>query len=363
MYDEIVKELVEKKWSAISKKPNVIGYSGKLQLRETNGKLIPNTRVFRVHVVRKLPESCLKESSIIPRCLSLSNKQIETDVVKIGKLTAPPSPYNLSKSKLKKLDVDKTAKIRPVPLGVSIGNWSITAGSLGMLYKVKEDNKLGITPGINVAGTNAHVASDGPEKKPEEVIEKRVLQPGSYHGGKTEDNIVGTYVWHQRIFPDGIPSECTITKLVAKIYNKLSKQAGRHARLSPVSVGENNIDFAVYLPSTEHIKKVADNCLDEEPFIGHLFAGSEAYGIICKVKYIIDLGLEPLVPIAEVKVGDTVRGCSFWCHYTTTVFDDSGVITVSYGDWNATFTDVIIVSNDGSIRGGCSGSGYRKLNV
>ena len=101
--------------------------------------------------------------------------------------------------------------------------------------------------------------------------------------------------------------------------------------------------------------------MTDEPFIGHLFAGSDKVGIICKVKYIVEEGYVPLIDTAEVTDGDIVKGCSFWCNYTTTVLDASAVVTVSYGSFVAMFDDIIIVNNDKTIRGGWSGSGWRKI--
>ena len=320
----------------IKNKPNVVGYSKTLKPKIKNGKVLDRL-CFRVYVEKKVPESELLPEEIIPKTVILNEGEIiETDVVEIGKIRAL---------------VDKTGKFRPVELGVSIGNWNITAGSLGMLYK--KDDKI-------YAGSNAHVLVDDPSKSPSMVTEKRILQPGPYHGGKKIENIVGYYAWHKRIVPIGA-NNCTLAKITVTVLNWISKILGRKTRFKIYSIEEkvNHIDFAVYYPTVEHVLKVADGSLTDEVFIGHLFAGSSRVGVICKAKYIVEEGYIPLVPWSEVQMGDIVKGCSFWCNYETEVIDESAVVNVSYGNFIARFDDVILVRNDGTIKGGWSGSGWR----
>ena len=318
----------------ILKRKNVIGYSLTLKPKIKNGFTFPDRMCVRIYVEKKEPLETLMIRDIVPIALG----DIETDIVPIGEIRA--------------LSVDKTSRIRPVPLGISVGNWNITAGSLGMLYKDKDGNIL--------AGSNSHVIAEFPEKNPDEQLERRILQPGKYHQGQNIDNIVGTYFWHKRIVPLG-ESNCPIGRSLSSFFNLFLRFLGRRGRFKYISDFENNIDFGVYLPSTDHILEVADGSLTNEPFIGHLFAGSDTQGIICKVKYIISEGYTPLIEPVEIKVGDKVRGCSFWCHYETEVIDESAVIQVNYGSFIAMFSDIIIVKNDGTIRPGWSGSGWRKV--
>ena len=330
--DKSVEKIIKKYWREISKKENVIGYSNNLHFKIRNGEgtLIPSIRIY---VKKKKPLECLRKEDIIPEILDYT----PTDIIEIGEIKA--------------LQIDKTARCRPVELGLSVGNWNITSGSLGILCKKN---------GQIYACSNAHVLCERPDYKPEEILEKRILQPGAYFGGKTEDNIVGTYVWHKRILPIGLEN-CKIGSKIGKILNFCLKLFNKRGLFKYESSTSNNIDFAVYIPSVEHLNKTADNSLTNEPFIGLLFAGSNSSGIICKSKYIEQEGFIPLIPSTEVHEGDKVKGCSFWCNYTTSVIDSSGVITVSYGDFQAVFEDVIIVANDGTIRGGYSGSGWRKI--
>ncbi|RLF22264.1 MAG: hypothetical protein DRN15_09360 [Thermoprotei archaeon] len=331
--------MLDRIWEFVKDRRNVIGYSRTLKPRIKDGKILEGTRVFRVYVTKKLPREELDPRDMIPAAFVFDNGEtIETDVVEIGRVEAL---------------VDKTGRFRPVKLGVSVGHWDITAGSLGMLY---EDRN-----GFIVAGSNAHVLTPDPSKRPGEIREKRILQPGAYHGGKKEENVVGTYRWHKRIVPVG-ESTCWFSRIIVTFLNKIYSLLGRKTRFHLGTVETPNlIDFAVYEPSVFHTPVVADGSLTDEPFIGHLFAGSSRVGVICKAKHIVKEGYVPIIKWTEVKEGDRVKGCSFWCNYETRVIDASAVVRVSYGKFTALFHDVIFVQNDGTIKGGWSGSGFRRI--
>jgi len=316
------------------KYPNVVGFSNQLMPIISKGV---ETKEFgiRVYVIKKVPESQLKKEEIIPKSID----GVPTDVVEIGKIVAFSQ-------------TGKTSKVRPVSLGLSVSHWDVTSGSLGMLYEYE---------GETVVGSNAHVLTDNPSKKPEEVTEKRIVQPGTYFGGQNVDNIVGTYLWHERVRP--ITESCKIAGGITRVLNKLSKFLQRKSRFILASYPVNYIDFAVYSPSVDHVCDFYDNCTPKDyEFIGHLFAGSDTSGVVCKVKYILDRNFKPCYNYStDVQVGDRTHGCSFWCHYDTTVFDPSANLIVSYGDFEAYYEDVIMLNNDGTIRGGYSGSSWFKV--
>jgi len=329
----------------LSKKRNVVGISKELKPRIKNGKVIENEKVLRVYVIKKLPESCLAPEDIIPKTID----DIPTDVVEIGEVRALDSPTVYISS-----SVDKTKKFRPVKLGVSVGHWGITAGTLGMLYEYN---------GEILAGSNAHVLTPDGSLHPEQILEKRICQPGPYHDSNRESNVVGQYYWHERIIPTGESSTCPISNAIIKGLNWIARIVGSRTRFKLETLDIfNHQDFAVYKPLVEHELTVADGSLTNEPFIGHLFAGSSSVGIICKVKYAIGSGYNPLIePYTEIQDGDIVKGCSFWCNYQTTVTDSSAICAVGYGNFSAVFEDVIIVQNSDVIRGGWSGSGFRYI--
>ena len=312
------------------KYPNVIGYSNVLLPKIVKGKET-DTLSIRVYVSKKVPIKELRSQDIIPSEID----GVPTDIVEIGKIEA-----------------FKTSKQRPVTLGLSVSHWNVTSGSLGMLYEYK---------GNTIAGSNAHVLVDNPNKKPEEVTERRIVQPGTYFGGQNPDNIVGEYLWHERVKP--LTEQCKVSKCLTDLLNSIAKTLRRRTRFGFLSYPVNYIDFAVYKPTIEHYCTFYDQCTSKDwKFIGHLFAGSEQTGIVCKVKYILDRKFKPCWDYTtNVLAKDKVHGCSFWCHYNTTVSDPSGNVIVSYGDFEAYYEDVIILNNDGTIKGGWSGSGFFKV--
>ena len=322
----------------ILSKRNVIGYSSTLKARIKEGKEIPGTRVIRIYVSRKEPKEALSLRDLIPLKLSYRGAEYETDVVE------KPMPRALT---------DKTSRVRPVPLGVSVANYRVTAGSLGMLFRRNREI---------LAGSNAHVLTDDPSRSPDQIVERRICQPGPYHDQAGRDsNIVGYYMWHKRIEPKG-SSTCRISHAITGALNLTAKLLHRSTRFQAYSTPANHIDFAVYRPTCTHTLEVADGTLSNEPFIGLLFAGSSEDGVICKSRYIEMEGYTPLVQPAEVHDGDTVAGSSFWCSFKTKVTDESANIEVNYGGYTAWFEDVIMVQNrDNVIRGGWSGSGWRLI--
>ena len=344
-----------------TKFPNVIGFSAKFQNWNSGENTYP-IPVVRFYVKHKIALADLKPEDIIPKQLSIGSvkkSSYKTDVVEIGEVKVPPIPDDVRTSA-----VDKTQNFRPVELGVSVGNEAITAGSLGMLYE-------GIDGCLYCAGSNAHVVTPNAGMSIEEVKNSgkiNILQRGAYHGGKVPDDVVGTYLWHQQIFGIGDnPSSCPVSNIVIDFLNFISKLFGRQSRFKVLADQLiNNIDFGLYKASTEHILKIADNSINPHNiFIGHLYAGSDTVGIICKIKNIMDACPYPIKPLngnwGEVEVGDKVKGCSFWCNYETEVIDTDGIINVSYGNFVAIMTDAIIVKNNGTIKGGWSGSGWFKV--
>ena len=316
------------------KYPNVVGYSNQLLPKIFKGTETKELAI-RVYVIKKVPESNLKKEEIIPKRID----GIPTDVVETGKIEAFSQ-------------TGKTSKVRPVSLGLSVSHWNVTSGSLGMLYEYQ---------GKIVAGSNAHVLTDNPSKKPEEVTEKRILQPGTYFAGQNVDNIVGTYLWHERVRP--LTETCPIAGKIANVLNNIFRLFHRRSRFLLASYPTNYIDFAVYFPSVDHVCDFYDKCTPQNyDFIGHLFAGSDTTGVVCKVKYILGKKFKPCWNYtSDIKVGDKTHGCSFWCHYDTSVSDPSANLIVSYRDFEAYYEDVIMLKNDGTIRGGYSGSGWFKV--
>jgi hypothetical protein len=325
------KKVVEILNSQVKKLPNVVGYSKTLKRKIVKGKET-DIMAIRIYVEKKLPEAMLKPAHIIPKTI----EDIPTDVIEIGKLQAPPSG-----SLEPKTTVDKTQKFRPVMLGISIGNYSITAGTNGMLYTDKNGNTL--------FGSNSHIFVDDVSKKPEEVSEKRILQPGPWdirqQGGNVDDPdyVVAEYVWHQQIYPLGSVSGCPVASALASLYNALARIAGAKTRLKPTVETVNHIDFAVAKPLVDYELKFPDFNVEGYKLVGHGFAGSDQTSVVCKIKYIIEKGYTPKAETGEPKVGDILeKSGRTSCYTKAKVIDESAQVQVSYDTFAATFDDVIL---------------------
>lgn len=316
----------------IDRKANVVGWSEKLQKKIKDGKET-DILCIRIYVSKKLPVEALRAEDVIP----LEIDGIPTDVVEIGEVKA--------------LSLSKTSIFRPLIFGISIGHYDITAGTLGI--PVEKNGEI-------LLASNAHVLTPDPSKKPGEIVEKRICQPGPYdilknNLGNKDSYVVGEYVWHQQVYPEFGASGCSVAKSVSWIYNSLAKLFGSKTRLRPVVEAENFIDFAVFRPSVEWQFRYPTMNAEGKRFVGLLFAGSEMYTIICKSKHIESLGYKPYIESAEVSEGDVVeKEGRTTCYTSGRIIDSSASLAVSYGTFRAVFRDVAV--SDMKSAGGDSGS-------
>jgi len=316
---ELSKELVEILKETIFKYPNVIGFSHHYRNRIKNNKVIENTQVIRIYVKKKIPEYQLKSNHIIPKTIH----GIETDIVEIGEVKAQST----------------TQYYRPLKFGTSVGHYDITAGTLSIPFK---DNNGNI-----YLSSNAHVLTPDPSLTT--FNEKRILQPGPYDivGNKNDPKyLCGYYYYHKVLYPiSGLSSNCLVGKLFTGTYNLFAKLLKRKTRLyAYVPPMENTIDFALFKPIVPY-----DDFLDFNPdgnkFIGLLFAGSELSTIICKVKYMVELGFTPLHDYGEAKLGDFVQKMGRTTQVTKgQITDESATVVVNYDTYNVEFTDVYVAT-------------------
>jgi len=332
MVSERVSEEVKR---ILSRYPNVVGISNTLKprVKESTGEVIEEEKCIRVYVSEKLPMIQLGKSA-----LPLEIEGIPVDVVTVGELRA--------------LKNGKQERVRPLVAGLSIGHHNITAGSYGWLYTKGKKEYL---------GSNAHVFTPDPSKPSGMFKGDAILSPGPYDGGSMDD-VVGGYVWHKQIKP--VASGCRLARGVAGFLNAVSKVLGRKTRFEVIVEEINHIDFAVATKEVE----VKLECFEFNPIelgyslAGHVFAGSNRTGVICKLRpYILDEGYHPVSvkPIKEIKVGDVLRKSGRTsCDTRFRIIDESAQVRVSYGTFTAMFDDVILTENPGgnAIMGGDSGS-------
>jgi hypothetical protein len=183
----------------------------------TKGEKTP-TLCIVCSVVKKLPASNLPTRDMVPATVN----NISTDVVETGPIRALQS---------------HTAKYRPAPGGVSIGHRDITAGTLGCL--VRKSGQILIL-------SNNHVLANSNEASPGDPI----LQPGPYDGGKYPDDHIANLEEFIPISFDEQPSECSLMRGLASLFNGIARIFGSEDRLKAVRTRavENKVDAAVARP-------------------------------------------------------------------------------------------------------------------
>ena len=337
----------------VAEKANVVGFSNRFRCQDYDKVSQKLMDTVIIYVSKKVPLSQLSSEDLIPRYYEpILRKSLRYKVKEVGIVTAPPScPEQLSV--LQQNDVTVTDRVKrqdPVILGLSIAHRTITAGSLGMSF-VEQSS------GQTVWGSNGHVLTPDATLLPEQIEEKRIHQPGSHHQEPTQETLVGQYHWHKQIM--GATTDCPIAGGIAKVLNGFSRLFQRNSRLQAISLeGKNKIDFGCYKADVLHDCILPDGLQFPGGFSGLLFAGSEQAGIICKAENIAAEGYQSTVPETVVKVGDVVFGSSFWGDYKTTVEDTDMSVQVGYGSSVAMFEDLILVKNEGVIKGGWSGSSF-----
>jgi hypothetical protein len=109
-------------------------------------------------VVRKMPQSELPESQILPKLI----EGIPTDVIETGEIAA--------------LGIDRIGIVRPLQPGVSIGHRDGTAGTLGCIVRRGEDQYLLSNNHVLALLNRAEIGDP-------------ILQPGPGDGGTLNDHI------------------------------------------------------------------------------------------------------------------------------------------------------------------------------
>jgi len=161
-------ELQKKYGKEIEAKKNVVGTG--IGLRWRKGKLT-NEVCFVVFVKEKVSVAALEERDVIPSEI----EGVSTDV-QVRQAVAM---------------VDRKARWRPAPGGVSVGHPNVTAGTLTIPC---------LQEGIIVGLSNNHVIANNDEAK----IGDPIYQPGVVDGGTSEDEI-GTLIDFEPI-SNGIPN-------------------------------------------------------------------------------------------------------------------------------------------------------------
>jgi len=287
-----------------------------------------------VGVSEKMPSVSIMSADVIP----FSIENIPVDVVPMGiirahskkkRTPAQAPPAVQSPEQVKTLaDLDPTQRFRPIFPGISIGHFSITAGSFGCV--VLKDGKEMIL-------SNNHILANVNNAQ----IGNSILQPGPYDAGTSSDVIATLYEFIPIVMQGSDPpprppgGTCGIAKGTAKIANALSKLFGRTHRLMAYNSAQatvNYVDAAVAVPLST----------------------------IQMSREIAEIG-QP-IGIAEATLGMQVQKYGRTTKYTTgEVQQLMAIVDVQYGESEiARFTDQIILGPMSA--GGDSGSAVLNMN-
>jgi hypothetical protein len=223
---QTVSSLRKKAQKDMFKKANVIGVG--VGQKESEGKTSDELSL-KILVQEKKSISALSSKDLIPKQLD----GINTDVVQIGKVYAFQNPK---------------ARHRPAMPGVSIGHYSITAGTFGAVVRDASTNKRLILSNNHVLA-NSNNASKG----------DTILQPGRADGGKDPQDRIADLerfvkiAWKGGGGDDG-DDKCPIAAFFEALLNSIASMTGSSTRLKQVkSTGPNLVDAAVAKPVNDEI--------------------------------------------------------------------------------------------------------------
>lgn len=149
-------------------------------------------------------------------------------------------------------------RIRPAPGGCSIGEVTVTAGTLGCLV---------FREGLPFILSNNHVLAAVNKAK----IGASIIQPGRADGGTVEkDEIAKLYDFVEISFEE--PSNCLFSRSLALTFNILAHLLGRKTRLIPVvAAKENRVDAAIAKPIRD------EDVVSEILEVGKIVGEAEAF--------------------------------------------------------------------------------------
>jgi hypothetical protein len=205
------------------KKAHVVGVGvgfKKVKKRKTD------TVSIAVLVEKKLPAYALNHKDVIPDQV----ESVPTDVQEIGIVEA------LTRNVRK-----RSEKWRPAPGGVSIGHYRVPSGTLGAAVTDRRT-------GEKLILSNNHVLAHSNDGR----IGDPVLQPGSFDGGKKQDEIAELH----RFVPLSFLVDTFVSERISGVIRVINwgfKIARSDHRLVAVRISEqeNTVDAALALPLSE----------------------------------------------------------------------------------------------------------------
>lgn len=202
----------------ILSKPNVVGVG--IGFREVRGRR--TDEICAVALVRqKIPKAGLTPEALVPSKI----EGVSTDVIQVGTLRA---------------FADRTERQRPVPGGVSVGHYKVTAGTLGGIVRDRSS-------GARLALSNNHVLANSNDARPGDPI----LQPGPADGGRVARDMIAELERFEPIEFSTGPGTCGLAESYAKFGNavgKILKSKHRIKVFQSDPEATNRIDAALAQP-------------------------------------------------------------------------------------------------------------------
>lgn len=202
-------------------------------------------KVSNGQVTDELSVVCLvtKKTSNLPAAGLIPTQVggVVTDVVQVGEIIA----------------LANTGRYRPAPGGVSIGHYSITAGTLGVVVRDKTD-------GTRLILSNNHVLANSNDAN----LGDAILQPGPADGGRVATDQIAVLERFEPIVFSTEPGTCSTASLYADIGNAIAKVLSSSHRLQVVKqqAAVNYIDAALARPLND--ADVLNDIMDIGPITG-----------------------------------------------------------------------------------------------
>lgn len=218
-----VRQVKEAHKTTIMTMSNVVGVGTGYKVR---GREQTDELSVVVLVREKKPKAGVTPEALIPSALD----GVVTDVVQVGELRAFQSP---------------TDRWRPVPGGVSIGHYKITAGTFGTVVRDRVTNDRLIL-------SNNHVLANSNDA----VIGDSILQPGAADGGQDPQDRIARL---ERFLPlqfSTEPGTCNIARGAAAMANILAGLLGSTHQLQAIRSNQaaaNLVDAAVARPLSDDL--------------------------------------------------------------------------------------------------------------
>ena len=195
-----------------------------------SGGRATGTESVMVGVRRKVNASLVPPGRLVPGKLRpawYSLRSVPTDVVEVGIIEAFAA---------------RTDRWRPSPGGVSVGHFSITAGTLGIAV---------MREGKRVILSNNHVLANSNGAQ----IGDEILQPGPHDGGKRPDDVLATLLDFVKINFEGevpLPDQCRTGNTIASLLTRICKLIGSKTVYKVFDEPEPNlVDAAVAVPLSD----------------------------------------------------------------------------------------------------------------